>query len=248
MPTPLIYDVTTGDTLTRPFTGSDNFLASGAVQSGALGAGAVNAVNIASGQVDYTHLAADAVRSGHIAAGAVSSGQIASGQVGSPHLAANAVLSGHIGPNAVHSGNIASGVIGTHHLASGFAVERAEYLGEDTYIAAEPISGGRCVAFDANGNLVMARANNPNRMPAIGVVLDNFTSGSVVDFIHKGRAQSIFFNFSGQLGKRLYVGVSGELTASPPTQSGNIVQRFAVANTGSGAFVAPDLDTIRIFF
>jgi hypothetical protein len=236
MPTPLIYDIPAGDTLVRPFSAADNIFASGAIQSGALGADVVNSVNIGSGQVV----------SGKIGEGAVSSGNIASGSIGSVHLADNAVQSGDIGANAVNSGNISSGVIGEHHLRSGFAVTIAQILVDNTWLTAEPISGGRCVAFNTSGQLIQAKADDDLRLPSVGVIDTNYTSGTVATFFHKGRMSTTFFNFSGYLGRRLFVGISGELTGDPPQVAGQRVQKMGVASTSSGIFLAPDTDIIKL--
>lgn len=296
MATPLVYDIPTGDTLTRPFSAADDIFQSGAIQSGDIGADVIQSVNIASGQVTSgkigneavssgniasgsigsvhladnavqsgdidanavssgniasgtigsVHLADEAVQSGDIAVAAVSSGNIASGTIGSVHLADNAVLSGDIGPNAVHSGNIASGVIGEHHLRSGFSVTQAQILIDNTWITAEPISGGRCVAFNTSGQLIQAKADDDTRLPSVGVIDANYASGVAASFIHKGRMTSPFFDFSGHIGGRLFVGVSGELTYTPPQIAGQRVQKIAMASTQSGAFVAPDLDVIKL--
>lgn len=268
MPTPLIYDIPAGDTLVRPFSAADNIFASGAIQSGALGADVVNSVNIGSGQVvsgkigegavssgniasgtiGSVHLADDAVQSGDIAANAVHSGTIASGSIGSVHLADNAVLSGDIGPNAVNSGNISSGVIGEHHLRSGFVftATQAQVLIDNTWLTAEPISGGRCVSFNASGQLIQAKADDDLRLPSVGVVDTNYASGIAATFFHKGRLSTTFFNFSGYLGRRLFVGISGELTGVPPSVPGQRVQKMGVASTSSGIFLAPDTDIIKL--
>lgn len=266
MSTPLIYDIPTGDTLTRPFTAADDIFASGAIKSGALGADSVNSVNIssgavvsgkigdaavssgniASGTIGSVHLADNAVQSGDIAPNAVSSGNIASGTIGSVHLADNAVQSGDIAPNAVNSGNITSGTIGEIHFRSGFSVTTAQLLIDNTWLTAEPISGGRCVAFNTSGELVQAKADDDTRLPSVGVLDGNYASGVAATFYHKGRLSTAFFDFSGFIGKRLFVGVSGELTPTPPQVNGQRVQKMAVASTQSGIFLAPDLDIIKL--
>lgn len=266
MATPLVYDIPTGDTLTRPFSAADDIFQSGAIQSGDLGADSVNSVNIssgavvsgkigdaavssgniASGTIGSVHLADNAVQSGDIAPNAVSSGNIASGTIGSVHLADNAVQSGDVAPNAISSGNIASGTIGAVHLASGFSVNVAQYLIDNTWLTAEPISGGRCVAFNTSGEIIQAKADDDTRLPAVGVADGNYASGTFISFVHKGRMTSPFFDFSGYMGKRLFVGISGELTGTPPQVAGQRVQKIAMASTQSGAFVQPDLEVIKL--
>ena len=57
MPTPIIYDPSSNDTINRPINAFDNAFASGCIQSGALGNACVHSGNIASGQVGEYHLA-----------------------------------------------------------------------------------------------------------------------------------------------------------------------------------------------
>lgn len=114
-------------------------LISGAVQSGAIGSGAVQGYfgatrHIASGTVGVYDFGSGAVPAGAIGSGAVQSGQIASGVVGNFHIASGAVTSGRIGAAGTPDGTkflrddyswqpagsvLGSGDVGSGKIASG---------------------------------------------------------------------------------------------------------------------------------
>lgn len=236
--------------LNRPSDGTGT-IASGTLASGSIGnaqvaSGGFGSGAIGSGQLGWTHLSSGAVRSGHIGDAAVVSGSIASGSIASGHiasgfifflqtgLASGSVTSGEIGDNAVTSGNIASGQISTNHFSSGAIVNVAGVVADDDGITGETISGGRCVAYDASGALIIAMAGDPTRMPAMGVSIDNALSGQPLRHYMWGEIDSPLFNLSGQVGEGAWVGTSGTIQPTQPTLSGNIHQMVGViggANT-----------------
>ncbi len=95
--------------------------------------GQVLSGDIASGQVDWSHLASGSVQglvtrftlgSGtftgfELGSGSIVSGRIASGQIGRFHIASGQLAGFELGSGAIVSGRIASGQIGDGHLASG---------------------------------------------------------------------------------------------------------------------------------
>src|SRR3990167_10633216 len=208
---------------------------SGAVGSGDLAFNTVYSGNIASGQVGWPHHASGSVRSGHVANTAVNSGNIASGQVGTNHLASGSIQQFQLGSGAVNSGHvssgavlgqagggaftIASGTITTGDFASGAIIRAAQYVtplqvGTSWTLATEePISGVRAVSVSQSWQLRIAMASLSGRMPAIGIVVDNVASGSNANVYTQGSFQfsSGMVDFSGWLGKTVWVGRSGHL-------------------------------------
>ena len=218
-------------------------LSSGSVQSGHVASGAVQGFfgstrHVASGTIGVFDFGSGAVTAGTVGSGAIVSGNVASGQIGTFHLASGTVTSGRIGNNAVASGNLGGNQIGNPHLASGAAIDAAQWLIDDNFTAAEPISGGRAVAFTQSGTLQIAMAAVSGRMPAVGVAPSNFASGATVTIFHRGRVFNTIFNFSGWMNQPVYVGASGHLVASgAPIASGNIQQIVGVSMQQSGLFV-----------
>lgn len=80
--------------------------------------------------------------------------------------------------------------------------------------AEEMISGLRAVCVSQSGNLRVAMASVSGRMPAVGIVTDNVLSGDRPNAVYtQGFIQpfSGMCDFSGYLGKGIYVGRSGQL-------------------------------------
>jgi hypothetical protein len=231
--------------------------ASGSIASGHMASGfiaALGSVALTSGQVTSGFLGDASVVSGSIASGQIASGHLASGllsNIGGGSLTSGSVTSGFLGNASVVSGSIASGVIGNVHVASGgltsgalasgsiyspnFAsgalIAAAELVVDDDGITAETISGGRCVAYNSSGLLVIAMANIPSRMPAMGVSIDNALSGQPLRHIMWGEIESPQFNFSGGLGQPVWVGLSGVVEIAQVSLSGALSQMIGVAAT-----------------
>lgn len=161
------------------------------------------------------------------------------------------VQSGHVGSGAVLGqalgvGNIASGSLGTYDHASGCTVARAQavaplYSGLPwNQITAEIISGVRAVGYDQSGHIQIAMASVSGRMPAVGIIIDNVLSGISANVYTQGFFQfsSGLADYSGFLGRRVFVGRSGQLVtvsgANGAWLSGDFGQ--AMGNvTGSGS-------------
>lgn len=124
----------------------------------------------------------------------------------------------------VVSGDIASGGVVSFNVASGTVVPGARNVapfvsgnllsGQTPLITAEIISGGRAVNITRSGTLQIAMASVSGRMPAIGYVHDGVLSGIEVNVYTQGffEATSGLQDFSGYLGRNLWVGRSGLLT------------------------------------
>lgn len=211
-------------------------LGSGAVVAGTLGSGAVQSGNLASGQVGFRHYA-DA---------SVASGALASGQVGKPHIASGAVGSGQLAVGGTPTGtkllqddftwvapgapSITSGSVGQTAFASGVAADYLAFvisgLGLEQPITEEVISGLRAVQLSQSGGIRVAMASVSGRMPAIGVVVDNVSSGIKAPIYQFGffAPSSGLVQTSGQAGSLLFVGRSGDVsTASGWLNSGGLL-------------------------
>ncbi len=165
-------------------------------------------------------------------------------------------------PGLILSGQIASGQLSTYHEASGAFVMHAQGLApinsgalghSPAIITAEAISGVKAVQLDSSGHMRVAMAAVSGRMPACGVVYDNVASGiranvhfaGFVQFQNAGSGQTV--DFSGALGSRVWVGMSGNLLnasgalwangGSGAWLSGSFMQPVGVvANSGGVAF------------
>jgi hypothetical protein len=203
-------------------------IASGSINTFDIGSGGIQSGNVASGQVGFGHLANASVQSGTVASGTVSRFHMASGAVNSGHVASGAVL-GQAGGGAL---NIASGTVSTYDLASGATITRAQYVGtlvsgtSWSAITEEPVSGVRAVSLSPSGNIRIAMASVPNRMPAIGVVDGNVASGIAANVFAIGTLQftSGMGDYSGYVGQTVYVGRSGQIvTTSGSFNSGGLL-------------------------
>ncbi len=106
---------------------------------------------------------------------------------------------------------------------------------EDSFISAEPISGGRAVSFNSSGAVQIAMASIPSRTPAVGIVVDNVASGQATRVYNRGSVRSSQFNFSGYIGKPVWVGASGNIISSGlPVESGNIHIPLGTITSHSG--------------
>jgi len=188
-------------------------------------------------------------RSGHVvtASGSWNSGGLLSGDIHQPLGTAwnsgGAVMG--MGaqlpfvPGLLLSGDIASGQLDTFHMASGAAATRATQIRPVwtpqglTAVTNEMISGFRAVAINPSGFITIAMAAVSGRMPAVGVVPENVVSGDPVTVMSVGPLPftSGLADFSGYLGKRVWVGRSGQVT----TISGS----WSSAGFASGDFGQP---------
>ncbi len=106
---------------------------------------------------------------------------------------------------------------------------------EDSFISAEPISGGRAVSFNSSGAVQIAMASVPSKTPAVGIVIDNVASGQSTRIYNRGSVRSSQFNFSGYIGKPVWVGTSGNIVSSgAPAESGNVHIPLGTITSHSG--------------
>jgi hypothetical protein len=175
------------------------------------------------------------VNSGHIGDSTVTSGNIASGQIYTSHLSSGDITSGHLSDNSVVSGSIGSGQINDFNFTSGARIDSAEYLLSEGLISAETISGGRGVTLNQSGALIVARAGQSGRYPAIGVCVNNVLSGQPVSRYHLARVVSpTHFNFVGGMGCEhpIWLGLSGEMAfPTPPLPGGSGINQIIAFGT-----------------
>lgn len=230
-----------------------------AVNSGNIGSGQIGSEHIADGTVIQVDIGSGAVGSGALASGAVSQFKLGSGSVWSghvtsggiwglvgslPHIASGSMTGFELGSGAVVSGRVASGQLADFHFASGAKIDASEWGVDTSFFAGERISGGGTpcavsLAFLSGGrSLQTAMASISGRMPAVGIVLANYNSGDAVAFYRGGRVYSSLFNFSGWANRPVYVGRSGQISASgAPTSSGDVQQIVGVVSQNSGLYV-----------
>jgi len=225
--------VTSGD-LGAASVNTPNY-ASGSIPQSALasGVGGGGSFTLSSGIITSGDVGNNAVTSGNIASGAVGLFHMASGFAGwsgggGASITSGSITSGDIGNNAVTSGNIASGAVGLFQLASGAINGLTATYAENVApfptnagvnpITQELISGAYAVAISPSGNLWIAMASVSGRMPAVGVVAGQFSSGVTlgVNLVSQGIGgtnASGLTNFA-QYGQPVWVGRSGQLCLS----------------------------------
>jgi hypothetical protein len=156
--------------------------------------------------------------------------------------------------NQATSGSIASGQLDTYHHASGCTTRASQFSSPIqsgtswTLLTEETISGARAVCISQSGKLRIAMASVSGRMPAMGIVVDNVLSGINANVYTHGLFQSTsgMADYSGYLGKTVWVGRSGQIVSwSGSYNSGGLVttsgsdfmQRVGYI-VNSGAFIA----------
>jgi len=165
-------------------------------------------------------------------------------------ILSGAVVSGQLGNNAVTSGNVSSGSLFTYHFASGATTTRSHFTGPFfigtnwTAITEELISGVRGVHLSQSGAIRIAMASVSGKYPAMGIVVDNILSGQQANVYVEGVFQTTsgMENYSGYLGRPVYLGRSGQIvTSSGSWNSGGLGATDAIQVMGSvlnsGAFV-----------
>ncbi len=196
----------------------------------------------------------------------IASGALTPAEVTSGFIAQNAVTSGNIGSGAVtgQAGggafDVASGTLGTYDHGSGTIVRGAQFVtpfqsGTSwSLITEEIVSGIRAVMISPSGNIRVAMASVSGRMPAIGIVVDGVLSGIPANVYQIGMFQTTsgLVDYSGQLGKPVWVGRSGQVVSWSGSfnsgglnvaSGGDFIQRIGVI-VNSGAFVvgiSPDM-------
>ncbi len=101
----------------------------------------------------------------------------------------------------------------------------------DDYTLAAPMAAGLAVSINTAGGLVDANRATSSKMPSAGIIKVGATSGQPVVVIKSGKFHKTGWNFSGYIGRAVYVGTSGNLIYG--TFSGQNQQMGTVCD-GSG--------------
>ena len=241
------------------FHHAGGFLTSALVGSGELGtplfrAGGILSASVGSGQLGphvaaagilSAHITSGGVGTPHVAAAAITSALVASGALG-PHVAAAGILSAHIAFGAVTAEHIASGSITENRLVSGISIDISEMVQEPSFRTAEAIQAYQVVYFSLSGAFAPARALQSGTVPGVGLALASGTSGSLTTLQTKGRVVNANWNFSGFVGRLVFVGTSSEVVASSPPQSGAIIQRIGQVVSPVSVIFEPGLETVQL--
>ena len=199
--------------------------------------GTLGSLDLGSGIITNLYLGSGAVQSGVYASGSISQFKLASGVLTSGVYIGSGTILGQAGGGPFH---VASGTLNTYNFASGATIMQSQettpiFNGQPFggLITEEIISGVRAAAISPSGNLWVAMAAVSGRMPAVGVVYDNVLSGLATTVHSQGFCQSAsgLNDYSGYVGRRVWVGRSGQIT----TISGN---------WSSGGFASGDLGQI----
>lgn len=110
------------------------------------------------------------------------------------------------------------------------AVDEGVTLRED-YTLAAPMAAGLAASINSAGRLVDAHRAVSSRMPSVGIIFASATSGQPVVVIKAGKYHNSGWNYSGYIGRAIYVGTSGALVRN--TVSGQNQQMGTVCD-GSG--------------
>lgn len=243
------------------------FMVSSLIGAGAIGGGLIRNNDILSGKY-----ASQSIRTADLGLGQVVSSIIGANIIATPHIANQGILSAAIGVGAIGhtllrdagivSGKLASAsidiaaipdsLITEAKLASGISIDIAESLSEPTTLAAEPIDAHACILFLSGyggKRIGMARAGDPNRMPAVGKIgATTIASGASMTtnpLLSYGRQTSPIL--SGNAGRLAYVGTSSLVTVTPPSTSGSAIQVMGqVADNDGSIFLMPQPFSIQV--
>lgn len=162
------------------------------------------------------------------------SGRVGSGSIDTTSIVDGAILSSKVGSGQVASGHLASGLLDALALSI-----NPTTIGTTFYPAGELLSGITLVYLTSDHSLRIAQAESGGTFPCIGVVAGSYVSGTLnVPVISLGRldvSSGMDRTWSGQVGRTLFVGVSGipDLTGGTVTK-----QRIGVGYSG-GLYLYP---------
>lgn len=229
------------------------------IVSSHIGANVIGSIHILAGAVVSGKVGANVIATPHIANQGILSASIGAAEIGGAHIKDGSILSGEIGTGVIGdallkdfgllSGKYASGSITEQALVSGISIDISEIVQEPSYRAGEIVSAYQGIQFSTSGYFGLAKANDINTMPAIGVAIANIASGAIGTFQYQGRMANPNWDFSGYVGTLLFLG-SGqavcEVTRTAPSASGMCVQRIAKVVDPTTVFVRPELAFVQI--
>jgi len=259
MPSILVvcYDTTTGRYLVQK-AGSAQ-IADESITSAKIASGQVGGVHIYHGAVISAKIASGQVGIDHIYHGAVISAKLASGRIGGVHIVDATITSaklasGQIGGALIQnlgilSGKYAAESITEQALVSGISIDISELSQEPSFRAGELISAYQGIQFSTSGYYGLAKIDDIDTMPALGIAIANLVSGSLGTFQYLGRITNAKWDFSGYVGDLLFLG-SGqdtcEVTRIVPTASGECVQRIGKIAGEDNIFLKPELTYVQL--
>lgn len=238
--------------------------------------GSILTADLADALITSAKLASGQVGDGHIYPASILSAKIAANIIATPHILNQGILSASIGANVlatphilnqgilsaslaagvigdtlvanfgIVSGKIASGVITEQQLVSGLSIDIAEIAQEPGYRAQDLISAFLGVQFNISGYFNFAQAGDISSMPAVGITTANILSGQIGTFRYGGRLGNAAWDFSGYVGRMLFIGTSSEVTLTAPSLSGQCVQRIGKVIDEDTAFLRPELTFVQI--
>tara|TARA_R100001163_G_C5063000_1_gene200186 strand:+ start:2389 stop:2814 length:426 start_codon:yes stop_codon:yes gene_type:complete len=137
----------------------------------------------------------------------------------------------------------------TPSFFSGGGRRDAEQVVLDDLIATENLNLGhivRTVIGDSSG--VLAKAENTTNN-VIGISKFDVSSGGIVEVIQSGIAKVIFDSdpTSSDIGKRVYVGPSGEATLTPSQTSGKYIIQLGYLIDSATPKIVLRIDTLHKF-
>ncbi|MEM2338605.1 MAG: hypothetical protein QXW83_00210 [Nitrososphaerales archaeon] len=112
---------------------------------------------------------------------------------------------------------------------------------------AEPISAYDLVCYDGE-KIKRANATDTSRMPVFGMAEDSGNIGDKIDVIDTGIVINPSWNFpQSDIGKEIFVDTTmGGFTTTPPSSSGNVIQRIGRILSPNSIYLNPEEDWIII--
>jgi len=234
-------------------------LADGAVKSGDIGANVIATPHVQNQGILSASIGANILATPHILNQGILSASIGANVLATPHIKNQGILSASIGAGIIGdtlvkdfgliSGKYASGSITEQALVSGISIDISEIAQEPTFRAGELISAYQGVQFSTSGYFGLAKVDDIDTMPAVGIAIANLTSGSLGTFQHLGRITNTAWDFSGYVGNLVFLGSGlnvSEVTRTAPAASGECVQRIGKIADEDTIFLRPELSFVQI--
>ncbi len=224
-------------------------LENAAIISSKIASGIIGGVHIFSGSIPGADLANQAITSSKVDAGAIGDTLMKNAGILSAAIAADVVGGDKLWEFGVLSGKYASGSITEQAFVSGISIDISEISQEPTYRAGEVISAYQGVQFTQSGFYGLAKINDVDTMPAIGIAIANLASGALGIFQHTGRITNPNWDFSGYGGKLVFLGSGqniSEVSVTPPATSGECVQRLGKVVEPRTVFLKSELQYVQV--
>lgn len=116
-------------------------------------------------------------------------------------------------------------------------------------IAAEDILAGDavCQSLTDSGECYKADANDPDKMPVIGIAKEAASTGDTLDIYHGGKVNSVQRDADFAIGDSIYMSTTpGQVTKTLTTTSGTGQQRLGIATGIDDILLNIDLTVVWI--